>query len=193
MVLRTSSETPLVNHLVDHLFISHCHELDDGFPNLEEGSGWIEDDRASSTSVVHRSVVQRSGQAPVFRYEDIRTVAALRDKVTIAAEVNSYLHNVVTFLRLHRAVGGGITPRATRHFNLLVKCLAPLHNLDFVTPSLVAMAARKIYPHRIEITKPENERSMQYGSNLAAVTALLKNVTAEQVIEEVLDAVEAPL
>lgn len=55
------------------------------------------------------------------------------------------------------------------------------------------MAARKIYPHRIEITTPENERSMQYGSDLAAVTALLKGVTAQQVIEEVLVAVEAPL
>lgn len=55
------------------------------------------------------------------------------------------------------------------------------------------MAARKIYFHRIEITTPENERSMQYGSDLAAVTALLKGVTAEQVIEEVLVAVEAPL
>lgn len=55
------------------------------------------------------------------------------------------------------------------------------------------MAARKIYPHRIEITAPENERSMQYGSDLAAVTALLKDVTAEQVIEEVLLEVEAPL
>lgn len=75
----------------------------------------------------------------------------------------------------------------------LLRCLAPLHQLEFVTPALVAMAARKIYPHRIEITTPENERSMQYGSDLAAVTALLKGVTAEQVIEEVLVAVEAPL
>lgn len=55
------------------------------------------------------------------------------------------------------------------------------------------MAAKKIYRHRIEITTPENERSMQYGSDLAAVTALLKGVTAEQVIEDVLVAVEAPL
>ncbi|MCJ1430242.1 hypothetical protein MMC29_008159 [Sticta canariensis] len=193
VVLRSRSETPLVNHLNDHLFISHCHELNDGFANLEEGSGWIEDDRASLTSVVHCPAVQRSGEAPVFCYEDVRTLAALRDKVIITAEVNGYLHNIVTFLRLHRAVGGGITPRATRHFIILVKCLAPLHQLKFVTPALVAMAARKIYPHRIEITTPENERSMQYGSDLAAITALLKGVTAEQVVEEVLVAVEAPL
>lgn len=34
---------------------------------------------------------------------------------------------------------------------------------------------------------------MQYGSELAAVAALLDGMTAEQVIEEVLVAVEAPL
>lgn len=46
---------------------------------------------------------------------------ALRDRVIVAAEVKSYLHSIISFLRVHRAVGGGITPRATRHFNLLVK------------------------------------------------------------------------
>ena len=34
---------------------------------------------------------------------------------------------------------------------------------------------------------------MQYGSDLAAVTALLEMVTPEAVVEEVLNAVEAPL
>ena len=62
-----------------------------------------------------------------------------------------------------------------------------------MTPSLVALAARKIYPHRITITTPENERSMQYGSDLAAVAAMLEGFTPEQVIEEVLAAVEVPL
>ena len=54
---------------------------------------------------------------------------------------------------------------------------------------MVALAARKIYPHRIVITAPENERSMQWGSSLEAVKA----VTVEDVIEEVLESVEVPL
>ena len=73
------------------------------------------------------------------------------------------------------------------------RCLAPLHSLEYVTPSLIALAARKIYPHRISITTPENERSMQYGSQLAAVTAMLEGITPELVIDEVLAAVEVPL
>lgn len=71
--------------------------------------------------------------------------------------------------------------------------LAPLHGLDYISPSMVALAARKIYPHRIVITAPENERSMQWGSSLEAVKAVLEGVTVEDVIEEVLESVEVPL
>jgi len=71
--------------------------------------------------------------------------------------------------------------------------LAPLHDLDYISPSLVALAARKIYPHRIVITAPEDERSMQWGSSLEAVKAVLEGVTVEDVVEEVLQSVEVPL
>lgn len=101
--------------------------------------------------------------------------------------------NIVSFLRMHRAVIDGITPTATKHFEQLIRCLAPLHKLDFVTPALVGLAARKIYLHRIRITKPENERSMQWGSKLDAVEAVLEDVGPEDVIEDVLETVTAPL
>lgn len=51
------------------MFISHHHGLDDGFANLEEGTGWFEDDRASTASVVHRFVINESAktsEAPFF-------------------------------------------------------------------------------------------------------------------------------
>jgi len=43
--------------------------------------------------------------------------------------------------------------------------------------------------------KPENERSMQYGSDLEAVSALIEDVGPEEVIEDVLGTfgAEAPL
>lgn len=71
--------------------------------------------------------------------------------------------------------------------------LAPLHDIEYVSPSLVALAARKIYPHRIVVTTPENERSMQWGSSIDAVKAVLEGVTVEDVVEEVLQSVEVPL
>ncbi|MCJ1337960.1 hypothetical protein MMC09_003244 [Bachmanniomyces sp. S44760] len=209
IALTSTGSQPLVNHLNDHIFMSHYHDSQDGFANLEEGSEWVEDDRASLSSVVHKSAVKGSTRDPLVSskvrfylafyssslmiVQDIETLMDLRDAAVISPEIVRYLQNVVTFLRIHRAVDGGISPAATKHFKLLVKSLAPLHSLDFVTPSLVALAARKIYRHRIHITAPEDERSMQYGSNLAAVAALLEGVTAEGIIEEVLASVEAPL
>lgn len=65
--------------------------------------------------------------------------------------------------------------------------------MNYITPSLVALAARKVFPHRIEITLPEDERSMQWGSNLDAVAEKLEGVTPEIVVEQVLSEVEAPL
>ena len=75
----------------------------------------------------------------------------------------------------------------------LSRALAVLHDLDFAVPSFVGLAAKKIYAHRIRITTPRSERSMQYGSELGAVTKLLENFEPEQVIQEVLQLAEVPL
>lgn len=62
-----------------------------------------------------------------------------------------------------------------------------------MSPSLVALAVRKIYPHHITILGPEAERSIQYGSDLKAVSAVLKGYHPLQVIEEVLASVDVPI
>ncbi|KAI0376658.1 hypothetical protein F5Y04DRAFT_266019 [Hypomontagnella monticulosa] len=127
---------------------------------------------------------------------DIASLALLAPQVNVDVEVMRYQLNIVSFIRMHRSVapgGGGATPLATRHLDKLARCLAALHGLDYVTPSLVALAVKKVYPHRIRISPPERERSMQWGSDLAAVEALLDGVDAEYVIEDVLGMVEAPL
>lgn len=195
VVLKSSMGLPLHSFLNDHLFLSHYHDPNDGYANLEEGSDWIEDDRASMNSVVHRTAraADFCFAGVLLGHVDLLRLAGLRQKVSISAEVEEYMHNVVTFLRLHRAVSGGVTPRATKAMGLLVKCLASLHGLDFVAPSFVALAARKIYYHRLEMVSAPNERSMQYGSDPGAVAALLQAFVPESVVEEVLGRVEAPL
>lgn len=67
--------------------------------------------------------------------------------------------------------------------------------MTYATPSLIALAARKIYLHRIHIVKPEKERSMQWGSDLSAIETLLDGIGTEDVIEDVLGSTgaEAPL
>jgi hypothetical protein len=71
--------------------------------------------------------------------------------------------------------------------------LAPLHGISYVTPSLVALAVRKIYSHRLLITTPQNEKSTQWGSSVEAVAEQLHDITVEEIIEDTLDTVHVPL
>jgi len=194
IALLAGGEGPrLSKHLNDYMFISHFHDPEDGFPNLED----MYDDGNSISSVVKRSPTQEPDGLLGSRISptDIENLAQLSDQATVSVEVKRYQQNIISFLRVHRAVAGGISVQATKHFDKLAKCLAPLHNLTYATPSLIALAARKVYLHRIEIVKPEKERSMQWGSNLDAVAAILEGVGAEDVIEDVLgpSGAEAPL
>lgn len=133
-------------------------------------------------------------QPPLLSDSEIAHLAHLaQHDVSVDIDVRRYQMNIVAFLRMHRAVSGGVTPQATKHFELLMRSLAPLHGLDFVTPALVGLAAKKVYLHRIEIVaSPERERSMQWGSELSAVEAMLEGVGPEEVIEDVLGMVAVP-
>lgn len=179
----------LTSHLNDSFALAHWHDPEDGYVNVED-----EDERVERNSV--DSVVRREhgdSSTNLISEDDINHLAQLSQQVEIDIDVKRYQMNVVSFLRMHRAVQDGITPAATKHFEKLMRCLAPIHTLDYVTPALVGVAAKKTYLHRIRITTPENERSMQWGSSLDAVTALLNDVGPEQVINDVLSMVTAPI
>lgn len=94
---------------------------------------------------------------------------------------------------MHRAVAGGVTAKASRDFEIVTKCLAPLNNLSFVTPSIVALSVRKVYRHRLQLTTVMQERSLQYGSDPTEVAKVLEGLTPESVIRQVLHEVEVPL
>ncbi|OTB18093.1 hypothetical protein K445DRAFT_55665 [Daldinia sp. EC12] len=209
-VLESTGAGRLVSHLNDFFYVSHWHDPEDGFAHLEEQEEEeAEEDRKggetasldSASSVVRRSTADSISRASSFAFpsiteSDIATLALQARQVNQDVEVLRYQMNIVSFIRMHRAVapgGGGATPLATKHLDQLGKCLAALHGLDFVTPSLVALAVKKIYPHRIRIAAPGQERSMQWGSDLSAIEALLEGMDAEYVIEDVLSIVEAPL
>ena len=163
----------LTHHLNDQFCVSHFHAPEDGFPHLEFKSA--------------------KPQQPAISRDDIKVLRQLSSEIPLPAEIAKYLHNVAIFMRNSRFVKGGVTATATRQLRILSRALAPLHNLDFVPPYLVALAARKIYPHRLILATSETERSLQWGSDPAAIKELLDGLTAEDVIEDVLASVEAPL
>ncbi|KAK0719794.1 hypothetical protein B0H67DRAFT_483833 [Lasiosphaeris hirsuta] len=189
-------------HLNDFFYLAHWQDPEEGFAYLDEeydGSDVNDDDDAASTdsslSVVKRIPGPTEGKPlppPVFTDSEVAILAQLTQQVHVDVDVMRYQMNIVSFLRMHRAVGGGVTPTATKHFEQLVKSLAPLHGLDYVTPSLVGLAAKKVYLHRIAMVAPEKERSMQWGSELSAVEGILDGVGPEDVIEDVLGMVAMP-
>lgn len=173
IAILSKPDARLTRHLNDTFCMYHYHGEDDGLPHLE------------------RSVV-KSAQ-PNFHPEDIKLLKELTEKVLLSAEIAQYLHNVVVFMRNSRYVKGGATATATRQLRIISRALAPLHGMDFVPPSLVALAARKIYPHRIVLATAENEKSLLWGSDPEAIKELLEGLTVEDAIEEVLASIEAPL
>jgi hypothetical protein len=108
------------------LFISHRHREDDGFPNLEDRQAkeLPSDDEGSISSVVRPSPYKLGKRFPpvaMFTPEDITELSKRTGDVKISSEVRAYLHNIVVFMRLHRAVGGGISAMATRQFTSLAQ------------------------------------------------------------------------
>ncbi|EEH50813.2 uncharacterized protein PADG_06892 [Paracoccidioides brasiliensis Pb18] len=183
-------------HLCDHIFMSYYHDPQNGFANLEDSTGWFPDDQGSMSSVVGKSSIPLFGkpdQAYVICDEHINTLRQLSNNVTVSADVNCYLQNIIVFLRMNRGVASGITSISSRHFYLLARCLAPLQRVDYLFPSLVALAARRVYRHRIRVVEPAGDRSMMYGSSLKAVGLVLADMTPETIIETVLVEIEPPL
>ncbi|GAT19279.1 hypothetical protein RIB2604_00402140 [Aspergillus luchuensis] len=74
----------------------------------------------------------------------------------------------------------------------IARLLAVLHGIDFLTPSIVSLAARKVFRHRIIVAKPEEDRSLQYGSDLHAVSQVLEYANPDSILDGVLT-LEAPL
>ncbi len=138
----------LLNNNVQNnqFFISHKHDSDDGLPNLEEAQGKepISEDDASTSSVVHTPLssafekrdpnalsISSEVQNTIYSQgvyhinicveQDLAHLTALTKNVKMSSEVRAYLHNIIVFMRLHRAVAGGISALATRHFITLVQ------------------------------------------------------------------------
>ncbi|EYE92962.1 uncharacterized protein EURHEDRAFT_414911 [Aspergillus ruber CBS 135680] len=178
----------LNTHFNDHLLISHFHDPKDGYTYLEDGNDWLSDGQSIS-SVVHKPASKQYAKVPQLLLYKFQREG---DAVTMSAEVLRYQQDIIIFLRLSRAVAGGITTKSNNYFLRFSKFLAALHGLDYLTPSIAALAAKKVFRHRIIIAKPEDDRSLQYGSDLEAVSQVLRNVGPEEILESVL-ALEAPL
>jgi MoxR-like ATPase len=184
LISTAERHVPINHHLNDRIFMSHTHAAEDGFPNVEELEADYDSTSKSGSSRPSRLHVTRAALDELQR---------LGKETSMVPEVRRYLQDIVVFLRMERGVDGGITPYSNVCFVDLAKYLAPLHGIDFVTPSLIQLAAKKVFPHRLTIAQADRERSTQFGSDIDAVKLYVDNLTAESVIDLVLAKVAAPL
>ncbi|PYI00652.1 hypothetical protein BO78DRAFT_465172 [Aspergillus sclerotiicarbonarius CBS 121057] len=192
MVRDTEQDQPLNPHLNDYIFISHFHDTNDGYVYLEETNDWLSDGQMSASSVIHKPDAQTKKGHPNIDRALLNKLHQLSTYVSIGADITRYQQDIVVFLRLSRAVSGGISTRSNIHFKLFSTLLAVLHGIDYLTPSIVALAAKKVFRHRIIVTKPEEDRSLQYGSDLTAVSQVLEYANPDSILDGVLT-LEAPL
>ncbi|KAL4930954.1 uncharacterized protein BDV17DRAFT_289375 [Aspergillus undulatus] len=192
VVIRDAGQVrPKLNaHLIDNLLISHFHDSEDGYVYLEDDD-WQSEGQESLSSVVHRTRT-RDSRHPSIDDEILNKIHTASKTVKATAELIRYQQDIVVFLRLSRAVAAGISARSNIQCTKLAKILAVIHGIDYVTPSIAALAAKKVFRHRIVVAKPEDDRSLQYGSDLAAVSKVLEYATPDTILESVLT-LEAPL
>ncbi|KAK9455404.1 hypothetical protein V1511DRAFT_500355 [Dipodascopsis uninucleata] len=172
----------LFPYLLDHFSVSHNFAP----ANLDDTS--IEDSRSVSLDIL-----PAFKQQAILTAKDLETLSMMANNVSISSDVRRYIHDIIVHLRMHRAVRGGVSARASKDFETLIKSLCPLHGISFATPSLVVIATRKTYAHRIIIPPADDERSTMYGSDPEALKQMMSNWTPDLIIEDVLDSVPAPM
>ena len=95
--------------------MSHLHDPDDGFPNIESMDG--DGDERPSLSFVKTASTQRS----MMKIQVIEELHQVGQSVAITVEIRRYLQDIVAFMRLERGVEGGLTPYGTVCFEQLAK------------------------------------------------------------------------
>ncbi|ANB13943.1 Uncharacterized protein YKL098W [Sugiyamaella lignohabitans] len=128
-----------------------------------------------------------SDNADTLSFQNL--LSSMADKIpliTIAANIQRYMQDIVVALRTHRLVRSGVSPQAVKDFHYLVRALSVLHDYEFVTPSIVSISARKLFPLRIQLCEPTDEPSLSYGGDIDLVTQWMNKWDEDLVIEEIL-------
>ncbi|CDR43284.1 CYFA0S11e03180g1_1 [Cyberlindnera fabianii] len=113
--------------------------------------------------------------------------------ITIVPEMKRYIYDIVIFVRTHRCVSTGLPTKTINDLEVLCRTLCVVFEREFVIPTIVKLAARKLIPLKITMISPELEPTLQWGSDPELVREMLKRVKPEIVVEHCLSKVAPPL
>jgi len=113
---------------------------------------------------------------PIMRPEDVAAVQAAVAKVIVEPQLINYITGIVTRSRSWHAVSVGASPRGSINLMLAARTLAACYGRNFVIPDDVKQIAPWVLRHRL-LLRPEAE---------------IEGITADQVVQEILESVEVP-
>lgn len=112
----------------------------------------------------------------VMNGEDVRAIQAAIVGVIVEPSIIDYITNVIAKTRAWHTISVGASPRAGVHILLAARAMAACRGRDFVVPDDVKELAPWVLRHRLRL-RPDAE---------------IEGVSPDDVIGEVLEAVEAP-
>ncbi len=113
---------------------------------------------------------------PVLKAEDVLTVQKIIQRVIVEPSIIAYITSIVAKTRSWHSIEVGASPRASVNILLAARATAACHGRDFVIPDDVKGLAPWVLRHRLRL-QPEAE---------------IEGLTADDVVRELLDTVEAP-
>ncbi|KAK9469680.1 hypothetical protein V1512DRAFT_15343 [Lipomyces arxii] len=182
LCLKTNSKLHLFPYLLDHFCLSHYYEPADA-----------DDFECTSETLTRTPELRSDNPQELFTAKEIDLLSNHASSVVISPEIRRYMHDIIVFLRMHRATRGGISARSSRDFEILIKCLCPLHHVGYAIPTIVVIAARKVFGHRINMATAAEDRSVLYGSDPKAVGQFLQEWTPDLVLDDIFETVPAPI
>lgn len=120
--------------------------------------------------------VDQMDLAPVTTLEQVRQIRDVIRRVTLTEEIQAYIVDLIRATRTNGHLQFGASPRATTMLSSAARAYAVLCGRDFVIPDDVKFLARPLLRHRI----------------ILAAGAEIEGLTEDQVIEQLLEQVEAP-
>jgi MoxR-like ATPase len=112
----------------------------------------------------------------VITPEDLRTLRATLQGITVLEELVGYIVDIVRATRQHESVLVGAGPRATQSLLLAARAFAAIAGRDFVTPDDIKSMSVPVLEHRL-ILRPEFE---------------IEGLSVREVIERILQEIAVP-
>jgi MoxR-like ATPase len=147
-------------------------KIDVGYPKPEEEEQIL----AMVDQGFDAGNVEKAGVRPAVKVVELLAVRSALSAVSVEPPVRGYIRKLVAGTRTSPRVRLGAGPRAAVHLLLAAKALAVLMGRPFVTPDDVRRLAGPVLRHRL-LLSPDAE---------------IDGATAQDVLDEILQAVEVP-